>query len=331
MRVLFIGNSMEGTLKQRCIMPCKYLDNADYAPEINVMSMEAKIYINILGTMRQQIRPFTYYDVIVLQFAWDNDLIFLISRLNKLGIKVVIDLDDDYINENPFYPYDKNKHRDNLQKLIKSISMADLVTVTTDSLAETYGKYNNNIIILPNMIDIEEFDKCSIPCSRVVGWYSSGIRFEEMRSILEGWIPENINLYFAGSKIFENFKHDKKTVIDRYNPDSLPEILSHIDIGLIPLSLNKFNNGKSDLKGLEMGAMGIPFIASPTEPYKKLIKHGVNGFLVKHGRDWSKYIEMLINDDKLRNDMGRAARKVSESRDIKSNAWRWEEVYDEIK
>ncbi len=73
--------------------------------------------------------------------------------------------------------------------------------------------------------------------------------------------------------------------------------------------------------------MNIPFIASPTEPYKKLVKHGVNGFLAKHGRDWTKYIELLISDNKLRYEMGREARKVSESRDIKKNISLWERAY----
>ena len=73
--------------------------------------------------------------------------------------------------------------------------------------------------------------------------------------------------------------------------------------------------------------MGIPFIASPTEPYKELINHGVNGFLVKHGREWSKYINMLVNDERLRTLMGYEARKVSEGRDIKKNIDKWTDAY----
>ncbi len=324
MKILFICNSIEGTLKQRVIMPAKYL-HADVAPEINIMTLEAKIMVNILGTMKPVIRDMSYYNVIVLQFAWAEDLVFLIGRLNKLGIKVVIDLDDDYFNYNPYYPIDYSDGR--MDNLIKSISMADLVTVTTDSLAETYGKYNSNVKILPNMIDISEY-KPKKNYGMTVGWYSSGIRFAEFNDIMSGWIPDNVWLYLAGSYIFNNFKHKYKIVVDRWNPADTPKILANIDIGLIPLALNKFNNGKSDLKGLEYGAMSIPFIASPTEPYKKLIKHGVNGFLAKHGRDWTKYIELLSSDGKLRNKMGSEARKVSESRSIEKNINLWRNAYE---
>ena len=324
MKILFICNSVEGTLKYRVIQPAKYL-HAEVAHEINVMTMQAKININIFGTMKVVIRSMSYYDLIVLQFAWHEDLVFLIGRLNKLGIKVVLDFDDDYFHRNPYYPIDYSQGK--MDNLIKSMSMANMITVTTDSLAETYSKYNANVKILPNMIDISEF-KPKTNNGQVVGWYSSGIRFAEFRDIIEGWIPENVCLYLAGSLIFNNFKHKNKIVVDRFNPVETPKILANIDIGLIPLKLCRFNDGKSDLKGLEYGAMNIPFIASPTEPYRKLVKHGINGFLVKHSRDWLKYINLLVADDKLRNDMGSQARKVSESRDIKFNINLWEETYN---
>jgi hypothetical protein len=179
MKVLFICNSIEGTLKYRVIMPAKYL-HADVAGDINVRTLEAKVNVNILGTMQTQIKDMSDYDVIVLQFAWHDDLVFLINRLSLMGIKVVVDLDDDYFHANPYYPIDYSDGR--MGNLIKSISMADLITVTTDSLAETYSKYNSNVKILPNMNDIEEFDLSKkFPFAFCVGWYSSGIRFEEMR------------------------------------------------------------------------------------------------------------------------------------------------------
>ena len=326
---------MEGTLKYRVILPCKYL-YADYASTINVMEMKAIVMVNILGTMQAQIRDMDSYDVIILQFAWDNDLVFLIDRLNKAGIKVVLDFDDDYFHGNPYYPIDYSDGR--MDNLIKSMKSADLITVTTESLAETYGKYNK-VRILPNMIDLREYPiwvqgelrdiLIHRESGKRVGWYSSGIRFEEFKSIVGGWLPPDVHLYLAGSTIFEDFKHDNLVVEDRFNPVETPRILSNIDIGLIPLALNRFNDGKSDLKGLEYGAMGIPFIASPTEPYKKLIKHGVNGFLVKHSRDWAKYINLLM-DDKLRATMGREARKVAEGRDISKNISKWSNAYKMI-
>ncbi len=343
-KVLYICNSKEATLKYRVLLPAKHLgadtthDYTDIPYElkegrVNVMTMEVRVNKNILGTTQIITRPFSYYDVVVMQHAWDDDLIILILRLKELGIKVVLDYDDDLYHDNPFYPYDYSDGR--MKNLTEAIQLADLITVTTPALAETYGKYNK-VSTLPNMIDLSEYpiwvqgELKDILIHRkpgkTVGWYSSGIRFEEFKSVMEGWIPEDVHLYLAGSIIFKGFKHENKTVAARFKHEDNPKILSNIDIGLIPLALNRFNNGKSDLKGLEYGAMGIPSIASPTEPYKKLIKHGVNGFLIKHGRDWGKYINLLL-DDKTRADMGKEARKVSESRDIRKNIGKWTDVY----
>jgi len=216
----------------------------------------------------------------------------------------------------------------NIGRLTQAITKADLITVTTDSLAETYSKYNSNVKILPNMIEVSEFDKVKrYGFCKTCGWYSSGIRFEEMRSILEGWIPEGLNLFLAGSKIFENFKYKDKVVVDTFKPDNLPYILSNIDIGLIPLSLCRFNDGKSDLKGLEMGIMEIPFIASPTAPYREMAKHNNGMFLINKRRDWTKYINLLVNDSKLREQMGRSAREYALTRSIEKNIHLWTESY----
>lgn len=345
MKILFLCTSKEATLKYRALLPAKYLgadttyDYTDIPYELklnrtNVITMQVRINANVLGKTQIVTRSFNYYDVVVFQFPYLDDEVLLIKKLKKLGVKVILDYDDDMFNDNPFYKQTYSlREKDNM---VEALKICDLVTVTTESLAETYGKYNQ-VKILPNMIDLREYPICvqgelaniliHRKAGNTVGWYSSGIRYEEFNSIMEGWIPEEVNLFLAGSLIFDNFKHKRLEVTDRFNPADLPKILSNIDIGLIPLSLCKFNNGKSDLKGLEYGAMSIPFIASPTDPYKKLIKHGKNGLLAKHGRDWTKYIQLLVNDSKLRYEMGKEARKVSELRDIKLNIHKWEEAY----
>lgn len=316
-KILFIANSIEGTLHQRVLMPCKYL-NADYAETINVLSMQCIV--------NNEIKDMSMYDLICLQFAWDNDLLWLIKKLNRLNIKTVIDLDDLYLDGgNKYYPIDYSNG--SLPVLIKSMEACSLITVTTPYLAEVYGKYNKTIV-LENCIDINEFNIKHNEYSGTVGWYSSGIRYAEFNDIMSGWIPEDVKLYMAGSYIFNNFKHNNKIVVDRWLPVDTPKIVANIDIGLIPLSLCKFNDGKSDLKGLEMGIMSIPTLCSPTEPYRALISHGSNGFLIHKRSDWTKYLNLLLNDNDLRITMGNNARKVSESRDIKTNINKWMEAYD---
>ena len=320
MKILFVANSVEGTLKYRVKLPCKAL-GADYADMTNSMSMQAMVNGNVVE-MRS-------YDIIVWQFAYNQEQLTLIRKLQRANVKIVIDIDDDYINSNKYYPINYEDGR--MSRLIEAIGMADLITTTTPALKETYIKYNSNVIILPNMISLSEFNVKHNDYSGTVGWYSSGIRYNEFVDIVGGWIPEQAKLYLAGSYIFNNFKHNNKlTVTDIFLPEDMAKILSNIDIGIIPLSLCKFNDGKSDLKGLELGCMSIPFIASPTEPYRALISHGSNGFLIHKRKQWTEYINLLLNDNNLRITMGNNARKVSELRSIENNIYKWRECYDNI-
>lgn len=107
----------------------------------------------------------------------------------------------------------------------------------------------------------------------------------------------------------------------------LADIIATMDIGLVPLEQNGFNEAKSHLKGLEYAACGIPCVATPTGSYRGWIDEGDNGFLAQRPRDWLRALDLLVNDDTLRREMGRKARAKAQEHTIQRNAWRWEELY----
>lgn len=92
------------------------------------------------------------------------------------------------------------------------------------------------------------------------------------------------------------------------------------DIGLCPIKDHIFNESKSNLKVLELGALGIPCVASNFGEYKKLIKTDVNGILCNNNSslEWFKAIEKLILNTQHR-------LKLSEAiyQEVK-NQWSWE-------
>ena len=88
----------------------------------------------------------------------------------------------------------------------------------------------------------------------------------------------------------------------------LPEEMARFDVNLAPLEIgNPFCEAKSELKFFEAALVGVPTIASPTGPYRRVIEHGKTGFLAASADDWYRYLRMLIEDPALRDRVGRAA------------------------
>lgn len=90
----------------------------------------------------------------------------------------------------------------------------------------------------------------------------------------------------------------------------LPAVLRDTDICLAPLSDgNEFNEAKSAIKWLEAALVGTPTIASPTEPFREAIDHGVTGLLAQDAGEWVASLELLLGSAAERARMGAAARR----------------------
>jgi glycosyltransferase involved in cell wall biosynthesis len=77
-----------------------------------------------------------------------------------------------------------------------------------------------------------------------------------------------------------------------YTPyDLYPYTLSRMDLMLVPLSNNKFNRAKSDIKLVEAGRLGIPWIASKTPVYQAW---GTGGILVDGVNAWYPAIQHML-------------------------------------
>ena len=86
------------------------------------------------------------------------------------------------------------------------------------------------------------------------------------------------------------------------------EDLQTFDIGLYPLSPDKWVDGKSGLKAIQYMAMGIPCVASNAGNTSMLINDRVNGFLVNTDEQWVDVLEELVLNPKLRQIIGKQAR-----------------------
>jgi glycosyltransferase involved in cell wall biosynthesis len=251
------------------------------------------------------------------------------------GHKLVYELDDDLwsidrLNLSAWYTHNAAT----IDAAEQAMMIANLVQVSTDPLAEKVRKFNPNVVILPNHIDGRllqlkrpQRDKLTI------GWAGGDSHIRDLAMIadpLRRVLRDNPQAEFHNigtdfRRLMEvpgRFTQWKLAVWDYYTTIDF-------DIGLAPLAKTPFNESKSHIKALEYMALGIPVIASDLAPYNQLVRHGVNGFLVRQPHQWRSYLRQLINDPSMREEMGRNGKQTAAKWTIQEG-WRlWEKAYSE--
>ena len=199
---------------------------------------------------------------------------------NHLKKPLLLEIDDDAFNLNPentaFESYNPNSNLEYFAEM--QIRNANAVIVSTEYLKSMYSKYNENIVVIPNAIDFEKWDRVKNRKTKDIvriGWAGGQAHAKDL-NIIARIIPEILSKYphvefvFLGAcsesiPLGDRVKHIEKW----YNIEQYPTELGKLglDIGIAPLRDNYFNRAKSNLKYLEYSALKIPTVASPVEPY----------------------------------------------------------------
>jgi glycosyltransferase involved in cell wall biosynthesis len=88
-----------------------------------------------------------------------------------------------------------------------------------------------------------------------------------------------------------------------------------------------FNSSKSFVKAAELGALGIPVIASDVPAYREYVIDGVTGFLVSTQKQWRARLRELAADEALRESMGAKAKELAAQHTVEGNWRRWADAY----
>lgn len=87
-------------------------------------------------------------------------------------------------------------------------------------------------------------------------------------------------------------------------------LLHDVDVNLAPLEMRgRFNEAKSAIKWLEAALVGTPTVASPTQPFREAVEHGVNGLLASTHDEWVEALDLLVRDLPTRRRLGARARR----------------------
>lgn len=274
-------------------------------------------------------------DVIVLQRPASRILAETIPYLQQKGVAVVVEYDDDFETIDPknsawraYAPHLSPEQNHVWAKLCSQL--ADYVTVSTPRLLKRYGARGMHALI-PNYVPEAYLEvKPKLELVRdwlVLGWAGNS---RTHPGDLEVMSQAPFTAVGANSGPTVGFRAigDEK-ILPRCGfrgPDEewgielmkwvsiedYPAVLASLDVGLSPLADTRFNGSKSWLKGLEMAALGVPFVASPTQQYRELARLGAGDLVsttTPSRTSWTRAILKLTEDHVYR------ARRASEGRE----------------
>ena len=200
------------------------------------------------------------------------------------------------------------------------------IAAGNEYLAGYARQFNSDVIIVPTAVDIvnrynrlvnQEVSKPAI------GWTGSHSTMKYLDPIIpvirELEQKKDFDFFVISNKQPEfqlrSLKYIKWTEASEIND------LSKFNIGIMPLEEDRWSEGKCGFKIIQYLALGIPAVASPVGVNKRIIKDRLNGFLSQREEEWYNAISELLEDVKLRNEMGRIGReKIIKEYSIQANA-----------
>ena len=316
-------------------------------------------------------------DLIVFHRPQSENWFKFIKVCNKLGKTIVADYDDDPFNTsplNPFYQWIGTeevffKHRDGTEEVLwsgdpasgskyiniednisrrdlfrASFRSADLVSCTTEVLAERLRTINPNVAVLPNLIDFNQYPSINTKLVKEgirIGWQGGASHFEDLFMIYEavGEIlkkyPQVTFVYSGDMKLYgklRNFPIHRVEAHDWVNYEVYPYKLKllNLDIGLCPVTENEFNKCKSAIKYFEYSMVGAASIASDWEPYSPVINQGLDGLLVKPDQWFNAMEELILNKEKRERLAKNAYDNIFENHNADKKAHLWLDAYEGV-
>ncbi len=314
--------------------------SCQYIPYLNMHGVEISIaplfddgYLNDLyaGRPKNYIKIIRSYlkRIAILLSAAQYDLLWveyeifpwLPSWFERMFIHTntpcVVDYDDAIfhrydMHQNQFVRLMLGRKIDNLMR------RANLVTAGNKYLADRACRAGaKSVEILPSVIDLNRYTMEPVKDKPVftIGWMGSPTTAEYLNDILPGLIEltedgsTQIVLVGSGKMPFDCKNIEVRTWLEE---NEVGDICS-FDVGIMPMPDNSWTQGKCGYKLIQYMACGRPVVASPVGVNRKLVQHGVNGFLAAGMDQWIKYIIQLKKDFHLRKRMGEQGRRIIEA------------------
>jgi len=263
----------------------------------------------------------------------------LINRAHELHKPIIFDTDDlifepDLIEQHRavqnLSPSDQIQHANGVRRYLETLQASDTVVTATPLLAEFARRRGKPAYVHRNSLGQGTFAHADrllaqrrqrLRRNEVVIGYGSGtpthdVDFEEATAALITVLDRfhQAQLWIAGPLTIPPELERFGTRVRRFplmDWRGWFELLGKIDIALAPLEQNNlFNRAKSEIKFMEAGILGVPLVASNSDPFRDSITEGEDGLLVADEVEWTRALTSLIEQPERRARIGERAREI---------------------
>lgn len=279
---------------------------------------------------------FRHYDIVFVQReASFFGTAFFEKRARRSGAYVIFDFDDSIWLADTSPGNKKWEFIKKPEKFFKAVTYAHAVIAGNTYLAGKSLPWNKNTDVIPTTIDTSiHIPKPGLRNKEqiTIGWsgsISTVKHFETLVPVLlqlKQKYGEKIKFKILGHPGYstqllevESAGWTEATEVDQLNS---------FDIGIMPLPDDAWANGKCGLKGLSYMACEVPAVMSNVGVNNEIIAHGKNGFLASSEQDWLSALCRLIEDQSLREEIGKAGRRtVIEAYSVEANKSHYLQVF----
>lgn len=310
-----------------------------------VESMDSSFVFSHAAQLNSQVAA--GYDIVIFQRPLNRVYADSISFLQSRGVKVIVDIDDDFEavhrNNTAYWGIQpENSPNFNWEWLLLACKRSDLVITSTEYLASKYKSDTGGSVVIPNYLpnDILSINGTQNKGRVRIGW-TGRVKthpedlLEVGNSIQKAVRKRGADFVIVGDGVgaAEQVKLEQREI---HATGNVPlnqyyrTVANNIDIGIAPLQPSEFNEAKSYLKMLEYSGLGIPSIGSPTAENLLLHEDGI-GIIAHTQAEWARALSLLISSDRKREQMGLEARRiVKEKYTLNRNAHVWADTWKKL-
>ncbi len=280
------------------------------------------------------------YDVIVIHRRvlpfWNSFARFLFRRIRR---PIVYDFDDAvFLSDTRGGVLGRVASWLGQPKQVTEILKASTVVIAGNEALRNYAlQFHSDVRVLPTPVNDDLFQPQPKEKNRgrlVIGWIGSHTTAPYLHQLDQAFesllkrFPE-LKIHVVGGR-YELIGDDARILNIPWKLDSEQQVLSHFDIGVMPLKDDLWERYKCGFKALLYMSMGIPVVCSPVGANNQIVCDGVNGFFARTTEEWVERMVGLLEDERLRRRMGGEGRRTVEKHySVRRNAPEFLEILDE--